>query len=128
MRKLTRSRNDKYIFGVCGGFASYFNIDSTIIRLLWFVLTMISFGIFGLAYLVCGLVVPLEANAENNHEGKAFDNTNTRLLIGLSLIIIGLYMVSSLLFPHLTITLYRLIKFWPVLLIVLGFYILLKKD
>ena len=127
MKKLTRSRNDKYIFGVCGGFAQYLNIDSTIVRLLWFVLTMTSFGIFGLAYLVCGLVIPLESTDSENYEYETTNN-NTKLFIGLALIIVGLYMISNLLFPHLSIALYRLIKFWPVLLIILGLYIIFKKN
>jgi phage shock protein C len=128
MKKLTRSRNDKYIFGVCGGLAKYLNIDSIIIRLLWFVLTMTSFGIFGLAYLICGLVIPLENIDDDNYVYETSNNKNSKIFIGLSLIVVGLYMVSNLLFPHLTIALYRLIKFWPVLLIVLGFYIIFKKD
>jgi phage shock protein PspC (stress-responsive transcriptional regulator) len=28
MKKLRRSRSDKYIFGVCGGLGEYLNIDS----------------------------------------------------------------------------------------------------
>lgn len=127
MKKLTRSRNDKYIFGVCGGLARYLNIDSTIVRLLWFVLTMTSFGIFGLAYLVCGLVIPLENEDSDSYENDS-SNKNTKLFVGLSLIVVGLCMISNLLFPNISIALYRLIKFWPVLLIVLGLYIIVKKD
>lgn len=130
MKKLTRSRNDKYIFGVCGGLADYFNIDATIIRILWFILTLSSFGIFGVAYLVGGLVIPLESTEDENYEYSTTtnNNKNSKLFIGLALIVVGLYMVSNLIFPHLSITIYRLIKFWPVLLIVLGLYIILKKD
>ena len=129
MKKLTRSRNDKYIFGVCGGLADYFNIDATIIRILWFILTLSSFGIFGVAYLVGGIVIPLESTEDENYEYSTTNNNkNSKLFIGLALIVVGLYMVSNLIFPHLSITIYRLIKFWPVLLIVLGLYIILKKD
>ncbi|MDY0235143.1 MAG: PspC domain-containing protein [Gudongella sp.] len=128
MKKLTRSRNDKYIFGVCGGLARYLNIDSTIIRILWFVLTMTSFGIFGVAYIVFGIVIPLESSDGNNYQTETGSNNNTKIFIGLSLIIVGLYMVSNLLFPHFSILLYRMLRFWPVLLIVLGLYVILKKD
>lgn len=34
MKKLYRSRKDRKIAGVCGGIAEYFNIDSTLVRLL----------------------------------------------------------------------------------------------
>ena len=129
MKKLTRSRNDKYIFGVCGGLADYFNIDATIIRILWFILTLSSFGIFGVAFLVGGLVIPLESTDGENYEHSTTNNNkDSKLFIGLALIVVGLYMVSNLIFPHLSITIYRMIKFWPVLLIVLGLYIILKKD
>ncbi len=35
MRKLYKSQTDKKLCGVCGGIAEYFNIDSTVIRLIW---------------------------------------------------------------------------------------------
>ena len=36
-RQLYRSDTNKILFGVCGGLGEYFNIDPTIIRLLWVV-------------------------------------------------------------------------------------------
>ncbi len=57
MKKLCRSSVDKKIFGVCGGIAEYFNIDSTIVRLIW-VLTVVFAGFGILAYLLTALVLP----------------------------------------------------------------------
>lgn len=58
-KKLYRSRSNKKLFGVCGGFAAYFGIDATIIRLIWAVLALVwGFGL--LAYLIAALVVPEE--------------------------------------------------------------------
>ena len=34
-KKIYRSRNDKKLAGVCAGFAKYFGIDPTIVRLLF---------------------------------------------------------------------------------------------
>ena len=34
-KKLYRSSNDRMVGGVCGGIAEYFNIDSSLVRLLW---------------------------------------------------------------------------------------------
>ena len=60
--KLTRSRTDKRIAGVCGGFANYFDIDATLIRIVW--LTLVIFGGCGiLAYLIAWAVMPLEPPA-----------------------------------------------------------------
>jgi phage shock protein PspC (stress-responsive transcriptional regulator) len=58
MKKLYRSRIDKRICGVCGGIAEYLEVDPTIIRLLWVLLTFSSFGSALLAYFICALIVP----------------------------------------------------------------------
>ncbi|MFI5058613.1 MAG: PspC domain-containing protein [Candidatus Acidiferrales bacterium] len=53
-----RSSTDKKIGGVCGGFADYFDLDPTIIRVVWLLLVL--FGGTGLvAYLVLWIVLPL---------------------------------------------------------------------
>lgn len=56
-KKLVKSSNDKKICGVCGGIAEYFNIDSTIVRLLW-VLIICFFGTGIIAYFLAALVMP----------------------------------------------------------------------
>jgi len=59
MKKLYRSRKDSKIAGVCGGIAEYFNVDSTIIRLLA-VLTIFFGGGGIIAYIIAWIIVPLE--------------------------------------------------------------------
>ncbi|MBO7437224.1 MAG: PspC domain-containing protein [Bacteroidaceae bacterium] len=56
-KKLYRSKTDKKIFGVCGGFAEYFDIDVTIIRIIFLVL-LLCVGSGLLAYLICALIMP----------------------------------------------------------------------
>lgn len=58
MKKLYRSKIDKRLCGVCGGIAEYFELDPTIIRLIWVLLTFCSFGTALLAYFICALIVP----------------------------------------------------------------------
>lgn len=58
---LIRSKADRMIGGVCGGLARYFNIDSTIVRLV-FVLAVLS-GVSPLVYLVLWVVMPEERAA-----------------------------------------------------------------
>jgi len=53
-----RSSTDKKIAGVCGGLAEYFDLDATIIRVVW-LLAMLCAGTGGLAYLILWIVVPL---------------------------------------------------------------------
>jgi phage shock protein C len=56
-KKLYLSDINKKIGGVCGGIGEYFEIDPTIIRLAWVILTFI-FGTGIIAYLIAWLVIP----------------------------------------------------------------------
>ncbi|MCX6137312.1 MAG: PspC domain-containing protein [Ignavibacteriales bacterium] len=57
-RVFRRSSTDKKLFGVCGGMAQYFSIDATIIRILYVVLCLASFGVGIVLYVTLALVVP----------------------------------------------------------------------
>lgn len=50
------SETDKKIAGVCGGIAESVNIDSTIIRLIWILGSLLSAGIGIVLYIICMLV------------------------------------------------------------------------
>lgn len=58
-KKLFKSRTDKKICGVCGGFANYFDIDATLVRL-----ALVAFTLFGgsgiLAYIIAAIIMPFE--------------------------------------------------------------------
>lgn len=61
MKKLYRSCTDVKISGVCAGIGDYFNIDATLIRLLWVLVTLMSGFFVGLvAYFICVLVIPVD--------------------------------------------------------------------
>ncbi len=51
-KKFTRSASDKKIAGVCGGLARRFDVDPLWVRIGWVVLTLCSFGIGIVAYLL----------------------------------------------------------------------------
>jgi phage shock protein C len=56
-RKLYRSQSQRMLAGICGGLAEYFNIDATVMRVLFLILAV--FGGSGLVlYLVMWIVVP----------------------------------------------------------------------
>lgn len=57
-KKLYRSRTDKKLCGVCGGFGEYFGIDSTIVRLIVAVAAFCSLGTLLVAYLIAALIIP----------------------------------------------------------------------
>ena len=60
-KRLYRSRSDRMIWGVCGGLAKYFDMDPTIIRII-FVLLILANGVGILAYIIMAIVVPLEGS------------------------------------------------------------------
>lgn len=55
-KRLYRSRNQRMICGVCGGIGEYFNIDPTIIRLVWVLFGLTGSGL--LVYIVAAIVIP----------------------------------------------------------------------
>ena len=57
IRTFRRSSTDKKMFGVCGGLARYFSIDSTLFRLLYIILCLASFGAGVVLYITLVLLV-----------------------------------------------------------------------
>ncbi len=56
-KKLYRSVEDKKIAGVCSGLGDYFDIDPTIIRLIWLAM-IFAVGTGVLAYIIAWIIVP----------------------------------------------------------------------
>lgn len=63
MKKLYRSQTDKKLCGVLGGLAKYFGIDSTILRIVYAILSLGVLGCPILIYLVAALIIPKEPEA-----------------------------------------------------------------
>ena len=58
-QRLSRPTSEAKIAGVCAGFARYFNVDVTLVRVLWIVITVFPLPCFGLiSYLVAWIVMP----------------------------------------------------------------------
>ncbi len=57
-KKVYRSRSNRMIAGVCGGFAEYFNIDPTIIRLVMAIFGLTGSGV--LFYIIALILIPDE--------------------------------------------------------------------
>ena len=60
-KKLYKSSSNKFFDGVCAGIAEYFNIDVTIVRLIWIIFLFTGTGF--LAYFACMIVIPREPAA-----------------------------------------------------------------
>ena len=54
--KLYKSVKDRKLTGVCGGLAEYFDIDSSIVRIVWLILVLFA-GTGLLAYIICVIVL-----------------------------------------------------------------------
>jgi phage shock protein C len=57
--RLYRSQTDRMVAGVCGGLAKYFNVDPTVIRLIFVVLALAG-GPGLLLYIILWLITPIE--------------------------------------------------------------------
>lgn len=64
IKKLYRSRENRMLAGVCGGIAEYFNIDPSIVRLLWVLGSVASVGLGILVYVVLIFVFPEKSQNE----------------------------------------------------------------
>jgi phage shock protein C len=58
-KRLQRSRTEKMIAGVCGGIAAYFDVDPTLVRVIWVLISLLA-GFGFLLYLICWVIMPLE--------------------------------------------------------------------
>ncbi len=57
MKRLYKNSQNKMLCGVCAGIAEYLNLDVTVIRVIWAILSC--FGGFGVvAYIICAVVMP----------------------------------------------------------------------
>jgi len=153
-RKLYRSRSERMICGVCGGLANYFDMDPTIVRII-FVLLALANGAGILIYIIMAIVVPLKGSKvstskevikENVEEIKetaselgqeirsTFEKTDDeetsnkirrrRNMLGFALIIIGVIIMLS------TLNLFRWISWgyiWPAIIIAVGLLIIFSS-
>jgi len=148
--RLSRSRVDRMLGGVCGGLGRYLNIDSNIVRLFFVIFTLTGgFGV--LLYLALWLILPvddetIEASGQpfgpsdigDRARGMGDDlrqamrnsNPNTPKILGIGLVVVGaIFLVQNLNIPWLHWL--RTDIFWPALLILAGAALVfraVKKD
>mgnify|MGYP000997861091 FL=1 len=146
--KLYRSQTDRMLGGVCGGLAKYLNVDLTIVRLFFVVLTFL--GGFGpLIYFIMWIVVPLEGYSYTDTHPERFDgedikeragmvrddfisavkqpNQNTARFIGIALILAGgFFLVRQLDLPWLNWLDSGVI--WASLILLAGISLLMKAT
>jgi phage shock protein C len=65
-RKLRRSRTDRMVAGVCGGWAHVLGVDTALLRILLVAATILGFGTGAVLYLICWILMPQEPAREDN--------------------------------------------------------------
>lgn len=55
-KRLYKSSTDKKVCGVCGGIANYFDVDPTVIRLIWVIFTLVG-GSGLIAYIIAAIIM-----------------------------------------------------------------------
>lgn len=136
--RLVRSESDAIIAGVCGGLATYLNIDPVLVRLA-FVILLFASGIGIPLYIILWLIMPRSDTAgqpgsevmqRNISEmgskvSSGVGSLGNPNLIGIILILLGAYFLFNSLgwlnWMHSGV-------FWPVLIIALGAYLLIRRS
>ncbi len=123
-RRLTRSRSNRVIAGVCAGLAEYLGVDPVLLRLAFVVLAIAGGG--GIViYLLGWILIPEEdpdAPAAPGAPQPPPPAESARLVIGAVLIAIGTILLLNLVIPGVS----RF--FWPVALIAVGIAIIARSS
>ncbi len=136
-QKLRRSRENRFLFGVAGGLAEFFDVDPVLVRTGWVLLTMATVGVAALLYIVLASIIPsseapsLEEVTSMN-EGSSAKSENSikigfsaiRTVIGIFLVVIGMI---TLLRELEVIGAIRWDVVWPATIILIGITILLPS-
>lgn len=126
VRKIYRSRTDRIVFGVCGGIAAYYSIES-----LWVRVVFIFLGITGaiglLLYLALALLMPVDPRGQNSAARESHGVASTsadatsrdrRNMLGLVIVTVGVIAFFNTIFPGFWIG-WKIV--WPIVIILIGF-------
>ncbi len=138
-KQLQRSNRNKIIGGVASGIAEYFDIDPTIVRII-FIVTALGWGLSILLYIVLWIILPDEITTrfkqESPQSSEFTDNiseingstitvsgvSKTKVILGFLLILLGIILLIN------NFVSFSIIKyFWPLILVIIGIYIILKS-
>lgn len=65
-RKLTRSRSDRMLAGVCGGLAQFFGLDASLVRIAYAILTIFTAFAGVPVHILMWIIIPEEKNRYSN--------------------------------------------------------------
>lgn len=125
-KRLYRSSTNKIIAGVCGGLGEYFAVDPVFVRVFAVLLAIIPHGFGLLAYIVAWIIIPKRDDLVIEDVPPVKEqplSTWNSYLPGVILVGIGL-----LLLAREFVYWFDWEDFWPVLLIVAGLYLILRRT
>ena len=56
-KRIYKIREQKKLCGVCAGVAEYFDLDPTLVRVLWAAISL-GYGVGVIAYIICAVIFP----------------------------------------------------------------------
>lgn len=90
MKRLYKSKEDKVLAGICGGVAEYFQVDPTLVRIIWLFLTL--FGGSGvLAYVIGMIIIPRSPD----HLVTRTKKETSQVHWGIALVIVGVILFAA---------------------------------
>ena len=146
--RLYKSTSDRMLSGVSGGLGEYLDVDSTLVRIAWVIVTIMSAGVGLLAYIALVIIVPtrpvpvsstpveeedlpdgeISAGSESYPaagRGDADSRKRRRsVVIGVVLVVVGGLALGY------NLDLFEWLdwgKFWPALLILLGLLLIVRR-
>ena len=146
--RLYKSASDRMLSGVSGGLAEYLDVDSTLVRIAWVIVTVMSAGIALLAYIALVIIVPTRPSPATSgpseeqtlpdgetspdqepylavERNDAERNKRRRsVVIGVVLVVVGGLALGY------NFDLFEWLdwgKFWPALLILLGVLLIVRR-
>ena len=133
IKRLYRSRQERILGGVCGGFSEYLVIDITMLRVLW-ILTLFYHGIGALAYFAFLLLTPInpKINVKVKHRTAS---ENIALVSGIAFLCLGLFIFARFYWQPFFFLSWPLWEIWPlqkeafvpILLILFGIVLLIRS-
>jgi phage shock protein C len=117
-RVVRRSRSERVIAGVCGGVGRYLGVDPVLLRIAFIILALAN-GLGVVAYVVAWVAIPEEQPDQPLGPVAEPRRETGRLVLGGSLIVLGLVLLLDRLAPDLDEL------FWPVALVAVGVAVML---
>jgi phage shock protein C len=91
MKKLYRSSSNKIIAGVCGGLGEYFSVDPVLFRIIFVVMSLVQ-GMGLILYLILAIIIPKQQE-EKKEEVKLVTCQKTSPFFGAVLVAVGLFIL-----------------------------------